>query len=362
MRNGSIREIGICLLAAVMLAAPAISAGGQNAGATASAAGGRSIAMLPMANQSGDAQATTDIIPIIIRTLKDAGIGIITPDELRPVLRKHRIRAVGMVGRDGAEAVASESGAEFLLIGSLDFYLSGDNPGIGYSLHLLHVPEMIPFWAVSISASGSESIGLLGLGGIGRVDSLTMLLTSKVADQISGAVEHYPSAGVSGSSPIIAIVPFDDIDQDQPIGAVASAYMLTQLVRDGIRIVEPGVARETFLEMNRAPRGEIDHGLIDLLHDSLDVDFVITGAVDNYSVTATGAGGIRADISLGARLIDATSHRIEYAPYVIKHSETGSGLLSGGSDYPPADVITEAISDVVRKFAISSLRVAADSR
>lgn len=361
MKTGRATRIGIFPLAAILLMTFPVGASGQDADTSAVSVNGRTIAMLPMANYSGDAQATEDVIPIVISTLEASG-GIIGPGELRPILREHRIRAVGLIGRDGAEAIASDLGVEFLLLGSLDFYRAGDNPAIGFSLHMIHVPEMIPFWAVSVSATGDQFIGMLGRGGIGSVDSLATRLAKDAAGQMQDATRDRTSGGVNANSPMVAIVPFDDIDSDQPIGAIASSYLLTRLVDDGMRVVEPGVVRETFLEMNRAPRGEIDHELIDVLHDSLGVDVVITGAVDDFSVTPAGEGGWKADISFGARLIDANSHRIESAPYVIKQVQSRSGLLPGGADYPPAEVVTQAVGDVVGKFAISSPQTAADSR
>ncbi len=349
----------MCLLAVAMLAGFTTPAACQTAPDTAIEHG---IALLPIANYSGETEATEKIIPVIIETLKNSGIGIIAPDELRPVLREHRIRAVGMISQSGAEAIASDLGVAYLLVGSVDFYRSGDDPAVGISMHLISVPEMKTFWAVSVYAAGDESIGLLGLGGIMRADSLATHLTTKIAGQIDDAINGKISDRIDNGSPLIAIVPFDDIDSYQPIGAVASTYLLTRLVHDGMRVVEPGVTREIFLDNNRAPRGEIDHELIDALRDSLEVDLIITGAVDEFSITAAGTGGSKADISLGARLIDASSHRIESAHYVIKQNETGSGLLSGGSNYPPAEVVMEAIRDVVRKFSISSPQAATDSR
>lgn len=317
--------------------------------------------MLPIANQCGEALATEDVIPIIISTLEASG-NVFGPDELRPILRKHRIRAVGLIGRNGAEAIASELDVEFLLLGSLDFYHTGENPAVGFSLRLIHMPEMVPFWAVSVSATGNEFIGLLGTGGIGHVDSLATRLAKDVAGHMQEAIRAWNSGETNTTSPVVAIVPFDDIDSNQPIGAVASSYLLTRLVDDGMRVIEPGVVRETFLEMKRAPRGEIDHELIDVLRDSLGVDIVVTGAVDDFSVTASSAGGWKADISLGARLIDADSHRIESAPYVITHDKTGSGLLSGGADYPPAEAVNQAVKDIVGKFSIPSQQAVLDSR
>ncbi len=360
INSGFIKRIGMVVLAAILPLAPAAAAAGKNP--DVSPPDVRTIAMLPMVNQSGDAQATEDVIPIIIETLKNSGIGLITPAELRPVLREHRVRAVGMIGRAGADAISSELGVDYLLIGSLDFYRTGDNPAVGFSFHLLHVPELVPFWAISVNASGNGSMGLLGLGEIDQVDTLATHLAADIAGKIHNAVTGGYPGGIDEASPLIAIVPFDDIDPDQPTGAVASTYLLTRLVHDRMRVVEPGVVRETFLKTNRSPRGEIAHNLIDILRDSLNVDLIITGAVDDFTVTAAGMGGTTADISLGARLIDAVSHRIVASKYVIKQRETGSGLLSGGSAYPPADVVMEAVKDVVSKLAISSPRAATDSR
>jgi len=319
------------------------------------------IAMLPFADFSGDPEAKSVVISAIRRAFAATGPSLISSDSLRPILRKHRVRAVGMIDRAGAEAIVSESGVNYILAGSIDFFESGDVPAVGFSVRLIDASDMRPIYARSVSASGNEFIGLFGLGRIDDADSLAYRLAYKTADELRRFLAAIHDGEVVDSSPVTAIVPFDEIDPGEQTGAIATVYLLSRLVNEGIRVIEPGVSQALFLQMGHAPRGEIGHDLIDALRDSLGVDLIITGAVDGFASQPVGAGRSRAEISLGARLINARTRNIAAAEYVIRQSESGDGLVTGSNGYPAGRVVSSSVKEIVDRLSLVSRQAVVDS-
>lgn len=353
MRRRDGFEIWSIALAVVI----SLSAGAANAQERAP----RAIAMLPFADYTGNPEAASVMLPAIERAFSEAGLAMIFPDGLRPILRKYRIRAVGMIDAAGGELIARESGSAFLLTGSIDFFDSGTMPVAGFSLRLLDTAGTRPVYAQSVCGSGDQFVGLFALGFVESVDSLAYRLAYRAAEDIQHFLGTYSGVSDAPSSPVFAIVPFDGIERDDQAGAVASAYLLSRLIAEGVKVLEPGVSNAIFLRMGRAPRGEIDYGLVEALHDSLDVDLIITGAIDGFHIQPSGSARTRVEISIGARLIDARTGAIEDAAYIITDSESESGLLSiSEKQHPAGEVMTDAINAIIDRLSIVSRQAVAD--
>ena len=322
------------------------------AGSPSVRANGPAVAVLPLVDFSGVPDATDSVFSSLVKALSGHGVNLIPPETLRPVMRKHRIRAVGMIDQTAAKVISEETGASYLLLGSTDFISDQSEPIGGMSLRLLRIPECRLVWATSAGASGGQYIGLLGLGAVSRVDSLTARLADEAADDVAALVGDGSQELKDAPAPTIAIVPFDDLDPDRPIGAVASAYLLSYLVERGMHVVEPGLVQALFLQFGRMPRGEIDYELIGALRDSLGVDLVLTGTVNGFTANVDDAGQAAADISLSARMIDARSGEIIGATNVSEEARAGQGLLYFRSGPVAARLMSRAAEEVTRRLGV----------
>ncbi len=344
MRTGKSKKIRAFALLAFLTALIG-SSGESQANQTMSSLDGK-IVLLPLANYTGNPEASKLVIPAIERAFSERGIGLIGPSEIYPVLRKHRIRSIGMIGTSSAKAIAAEYDVEYLLIGSVDYYSGDDYPAIGISLRLFDIAIMRPVWAASSQLFAGKNTGFLGKDGVSSLDALV----SKAADDVTADFYDHPELGTAAvdfEPQIYAIIPFDEQDPDQQAGQLISNSMLAHLIRQGLYVVEPGAIREILLRSGRSPRGEIEYKLIDLLHDSLMVDFIITGAVEKFEANEPGTTSTSAKISLTARIIDTATRKITSSTFVNGESISREGLLTRRSGIQQSLVISKAAKKAI---------------
>ncbi len=268
------------------------------------------VVLLALDNHTRDARAPEVFDSLLLDRITDLPLSLVTGTELRDILRKHRIRAVGGVGLAGARTLRKEFDADYVLTGSYDVYIHHQRtPELGLSLRLtdLHTHQVV--WAQSAGATGADYETVLGLG---HVDSIA-ILAQRVVDEVLGGlgnalVNPDPSASVSGE--LVAMVPFDDVLVDFPGGGVVSAQVLTHLVERGFNTIEPGAVREFFITFQRFSRGGIDHEVLTALHDSLGVTLVVTGSVDGFHQGIPELEQSFPEMSVSGRCIDADTRSI----------------------------------------------------
>lgn len=335
----------------IFITAVACTAGVCQAGGTTPLVDSN-IVLLPLANYTGNPEAPKLVIPAIERAFSERGIALIGPSEIYPVLRKHRIRTIGMIGPSSARTIAAEYGVDYLIIGSVDYYSAGDVPAIGLSLRLFNISAMRPVWATSVNISSGKDTGFLGKDGISSLEALV----SKAVDDVTADFYDYLELGkavVDVEPQIYAIIPFDEQDPNQQAGQLISNSMLAHLIRQGFYVVEPGAIREILLRSGRSPRGEIEYKLIDLLHDSLMVDFIITGAVEKFEANEPGTPSTSAKISLTARIIDAATRKIVSSTFVNAECISREGLLTRRSGIQRILVFSKAAKNTVDDLVFS---------
>lgn len=271
-----------------------------------------SVAVLPLANYSGDATAIDVFTPLIARQLENLGINVIEPGLTRQTLRRYRIRAVGTIDRAGAMALAGDLGAGYLVTGSIDLFVTGDVPEVGVSLRLVDAQSQRVVWARSTGAAATDYGTVFGLGEVTTNAGLAERVINEALkdldrDMTQGFAWELPG---SAEEERLAVIAFDDLVPASHGGRVVSAHVLSHLVNRGFFVIEPGVANEFFLLYQRIPRGGIDYVLLSALHDSLGVSSVITGMVDPFQLGSPGSAASFPTVGINARIIDATSGRI----------------------------------------------------
>jgi len=273
-----------------------------------SAADALSVAVLPMANYTDDPGLLDLVVPQINDGFRSVTTRLFTADELRPTLRQYRIRAVGAIDAQGARAIASRADVNYLLLGSIDVYASGQVPEAGISLRLLHVESMTIVWAASAAATGEDFVSLLDRGRISDPVELIQRLVSELRDNLRDTAGSPSFVTRVPNGPRIAVIPFDNHDPAAHSGSVVSTHLLTGLVSSGLNVCEPGLVHAMLQRHGRVFRGEIDLMRLGILRDSLGIDAVITGHVQQF--TSGASGSAMPHVEIGARMIDASTGHI----------------------------------------------------
>lgn len=268
---------------------------------------GLKTALLSPANYTDDNRAFDLTVDAIYANLTALNIEFVSHDQLRPILRRHRIRSSGRIAPADAEIIRREVGADLLLTGSIDFCRRGDNPEFGLSLRLVSPHDMIVRSAVS-SASSAGGFGFFGTGRIDDLDSLAVKVVSEAVTKLYAPLLE-PDAKVVAPSARAVVLPFDNIADNRQAGFIVANWLLTELVERGYSVVEPGAAYEQTVA-GGFPVGAIDYQQLARLRQVLQVDFVITGEVDRFKSARSGSPSAKPEFEFGARIIDAASGRI----------------------------------------------------
>ena len=300
----------VLFLAALLLAgapacaqsAPPDSGDGPATGAT--------LALLPLANPTGAAAARDTVVMLLHAALAERGVPFLAEREIRPVLRRHRIRAVGMVDREGARLVAAETGAGLLLTGTVGIYRERPALEIAVSLRLLDPATTRVIAAESRAIAAPDLVGLFG---VGMPETLTELAAVAVTELVDALAPSFstPSPPPERPRTTVALVPFSFTGEVPAESAtVLVDFLLSRLVSRGYLVIEPGIANFLFQDKQVAPRGGIDLQTLSALHDDLGVDVVVTGEIDRFDVFGGDSLAPEPAIAFGARMLDAGDGRI----------------------------------------------------
>ena len=258
------------------------------------------VAVFPVENLTGGAIPADDFGAELSARLADSGVTVVDAGDLDAFLARQRIRWTGGVTAAAAQALASELGVTDILITSVDQFQDGP-PRIGFTLRLARVEagEIVLPWAKSVTKSGDDAPGLLGLG---YVDDLAVL-TDTALQEACGALTEFLSGGEAGETaaepparrfrprvfhavlprPLarsrVAVLPFVNDSPRRLAGDVLADRLVAELVAAGVRVVEPGEIRKVLIEARLIQRDGLDYAQAQLLRDLLATDLVVTGRV-----------------------------------------------------------------------------------
>ena len=310
------------------------------------------IAVLPFANYTGNSKAKLAGDSLIFELLIEQGWNVIPRDSLRDVLRKHRIRTKNGINIDQAAAIRDELSADYFLIGTYNIYIENDIPEVGFSIHLVDTENLKIAAAFSAAANGEDFSGFLGIGRITSIDVLYKTVIAKAFVDINPPkIELLKTRPKVRSAGRMAIVPFDNFSPDRNAGLIVSSMLIAELTEAGWDIVSPGDVFQLFRLNNRIPRGEIDFDLLKQMTDKLNVDFVITGSVFEFTAGMAGIDGSVPEIELSGRLIESRTGRIISTESVSARGSDSELFFRSGTCYSLGKLTRKALRDLRNKIA-----------
>ena len=147
------------------------------------------IAVMPVENLSGKSVPLKDVRQMMSGVVKLQGLSILDPAVLDAFLAKHRIRYVGGIDSPTAQALQRETGANAVLITTVELFPSdpAQSAGLKISLfcRLVSTDEKpVILWMESVGLSGDESPGILGLGVIREPRELLQKAAKALSDSL----------------------------------------------------------------------------------------------------------------------------------------------------------------------------------
>jgi len=312
------------------------------------------LTILPFANYSDDAAAESLFLPLIESRISSSNIEIVSHQDLRNTLRKYRIRAIGLIGADGARQLSRDLDIDYILIVSFDIFIAGDDPEAALTMRLIDPENMNIIWAETSAATGRDFSGLFGIGQVKEISELARRLVDDIFRNFVSSINDYRTGKSDRSDRMtFAIVPFDNLSDNKHAGFIITGICLTGLINRGYRVIEPGMLRELFLENNLILRGRINLDLLGKLHSQLNVDRVITGSVGVFNTAPASNDNVTPKIELSGRCLDAAGGKILTSYELSRTGSDSEKIFNLGSYSSLGRLAVAAVDKLLDKLDIN---------
>ena len=329
------------------------------------------IAVLPLSNLSSTPTPLKDIRQLLIESFKSQGLDILDEEVLERFIVKHRIRYVGGITRMTAQDFRWETGADAVLITSLELYSDISPPKIALTSRLVSTgndPTIL--WMDGIGLAGDDSMGILELFLIENPQKLVRKavrhLSTSLAEYFSA--ERYLKGGqreivkfwpnVFYRSPIfepgmkytVAVIPFFNLSQRNSAGEIMALHFVKQLTAlDNFTVIEPGVVRDALLQYRIIMDAGMSYAQTDLLASKLNVDLILTGKIFDYQDYKGFAGTAKVDFS--TLLIEKKSREVIWASESRNEGDDGVFFFDWGQINTAHAMASEMVLTTVETLA-----------
>lgn len=309
------------------------------------------IAVLPVTNYSGSPAPLKEIQQSFIDILGNAGVAVVDEAALDAVITQHRMRYLGGIDENTARAFRNDTGCGAVLITCLELYHNGIPPRIAMTVRLVSTegtPSIL--WIKGVGLCGDQAPGLLDLSLI--TDPQTLL--EKALLEISNSLmEHLVEKKrrsmardpkgkfdpkISYTSPVfdpeidyrVAVAPFYNLSERRFAGEIMELHFIRCLMaRENFQVVEPGLTRETFLELRIIMDDGLSLANSDVILSRLDTDLVLAGKILDYQDGETGIP----KIDFSALLLERKSREVIWLCDSHNQGDDGVFFFDQGKEY-----------------------------
>lgn len=303
------------------------------------------IAVFPVENLSGKAAPLGEIRAYLIQQLRSQGISVLDDDSLERVFTRHRVRYTAGVEGGLAKALREETGADGILIPSVELYDEASPPKVAMFCRLISTADdPAVLWIDGTGMAGDDSPGVLALG---LIEDPWILLT-KAAEFLARSLVQYGADaeesrdGGRGRGKFrpkivyrsevvdpakkysIAVVPFFNKSERKYAGEIIALHMMRNLVAfENFQIVEPGIVRQELLRYRIIMSDGVSLPETETILNAVNADLVLNGEVLDYQDYRGPFGRPKVDFSVV--FIERRTRRIVYSSF--SHNEGDDGVF-----------------------------------
>lgn len=291
-----------------------------------------SVAVFPVENLSGGTVPGDQVREHLISTLAANGVAVVGTARLDAFMTQHRVRYAAGIDAQTAEALRKETGAEGVVIPSIEFSNETAPPKIALMARLVTTStEPTVVWADDAGLAGDDAPGLFELG---MVNDYQALLGTAL-DRVSDSLVRYVTTGEAGTeikarrkfrprnafreltldparTYTVAVVPFMNLSDRRNAGEVLTLLFMRHLAGfPQLRVVDAGVVRQQLLEARIIMDGGPSLRDAETVAALIGADFVAGGRVTRYQ-DYEGAGG-RTRVEFSTLLIERNTRKVVWS-------------------------------------------------
>ncbi|HUI44711.1 MAG TPA: MBG domain-containing protein [Nitrospirota bacterium] len=261
------------------------------------------IAVLPLVNMSGQPAPVKEMRQALLQWLVAQGVQVLEDGDMEQFLTRHRVRNMDGIDAVTAEALKKETGADAVLITTLELYTDTNAPEIAMTSRLVAAenPPII-LWMETVGLSGDDSPGLLGLGLIHDMARLQKKAFDRITGSFAAFLAGREGTGIGrgegiykpkedfstsfmqpGRKYTVAVAPFLNRSERDNADNFLALHFISQLVKAGtFNVIDWGELREKLLFFRFILQEGLSVRQADLIHNSLQADLILTGEVAKY--------------------------------------------------------------------------------
>ncbi|RKZ14123.1 hypothetical protein DRQ53_12315 [bacterium] len=306
------------------------------------------VVVLPFANYSGRYESLRSVMPVFYSRLDSAGLHVMSHDDLRPLLREHRIRVVGRMGTRSMDILRAETGVRLAIVGSIDIYEPDRALEVMISARLVDLRQHAVLTAISVGKTVQETERSFGRDRAQAIEEVIDLVVDEFMAAMGPAIrargprpDRYHACG------LVSVIPLENYSKRRHGAEVLQNLLMSELVARNWTIVEPGIVQEILLEAQRLARGGVSDDVLRLLRDQTGACLVVTGEVEEFSVAPGQVDNAVPRLGYGLRLVDARELRLLATIDQERDGMKGEHFFARGREYSMARLARETMEDVV---------------
>jgi hypothetical protein len=276
------------------------------------------LALFPVQNLTGGPAPVKALTAALRAQLLTDGVVLVPEENVMRTLAAHRIRYLGGLDRETAAVLRDETGADGVIIPSLETYLPDPPYRMAMTTRLVTTDAHPTIaWIDSFARSGVDAPGVLAMNVVPSMEILRDESLERTAIALARAllvprvVAPCPEWGVVAPgriyrSPLlsdparrtVAILPFLNDAGRRDAGEVVMLRFLAPLVANGtVQVVEPGVVRGELLNHRLGAGGGISLDDARVMLALIGADLVFSGTVRTYEDASGMTGTPKVDVS-----------------------------------------------------------------
>jgi TolB-like protein len=302
-----------------------------------------SIAVFPVENLSGTTAPLKAIRELFVEELKRGGFHVLGEEALEAFMVRNRVRYTGGIDETTATALKRETGADGVLIVSVELYSETPPPKVALTARLVSTGETpTVLWIDGIGLAGDDAPGILDLG---LIEDPGVLLRKGLGNLVASLERSYAEKGQGsavekvkkkfqpkityrtlalqpGKKYTVATVPFFNLSERKNAGDVLVLQFMRNLHQFAeFQAVEPGLIRNAFLTLRIIMQEGVSLTDAGSLFSVLDVDLILAGTVFDYEDYQGSYGRTRVNFS--AQLIERKSQKIVWSSMSWNRGDDG---------------------------------------
>lgn len=302
-------------------------------------------ALLPLRNQSGDAQAPAELAQLLREQLGARGASFVPQEALEQLLEAQRVRYTDSLSVAELAAVRAELGASHVLVGTLFDFERGLEPRVAASLRVLDTASGRRVRSALASLRGADFRGWLGLGAIESIEPLERLCVQRLLEPFDEAGAPRMRAADEGApAQRIAVLPFVNRSTRASAGANLAEILSHEWFEQcGIDIVEPSELRAALVRARIRTLLETDAQTLASVGRALGVECLALGSVDRLGEDELVHGQRYPSLDLALRIVDARTGLIRRSLSLQRCGAEDETVLGLGAVHDPLELASRGM-------------------